>query len=157
MKMAKASEADITMALDLVGAMDSIMRYGQLPDPADDRRLDLDDPDDARLALRTLIGIANRGSLGRVVMGMVTLLDPRNAVVDPDSDVLELHPKHAPPTPRPLAEYHEDHGPVVWWKFPVNEPSWIGSPTCDDWPGYHTHWTPHPPIPHAAAAQEGFQ
>lgn len=48
---------------------------------------------------------------------------------------------------RPLSEYHEDCGFVTWWKFPVNEPSWIGSPNCDDWPGYHTHWTPHPPIP----------
>lgn len=48
---------------------------------------------------------------------------------------------------RPLAEYHEDYGPVVWWKFPVNEPSWIGTPTDSDWPGYHTHWTPHPNTP----------
>lgn len=48
---------------------------------------------------------------------------------------------------RPLSEYHEDHGNVVWWKFPVNEPSWIGQPSDDSWPGYHTHWTPHPPVP----------
>lgn len=50
-------------------------------------------------------------------------------------------------TPRPLAEYHEDDGPVCWWKFPVEEAAWIGKPDDDDWPGYHTHWTPHPPIP----------
>ena len=47
----------------------------------------------------------------------------------------------------PLGEWHEDDGYVVWWKFPVREPSWIGSPNCTDWPGYHTHWTAHPPIP----------
>lgn len=50
---------------------------------------------------------------------------------------------------RPLSEYHEDHGNVVWWKFPINEPSWIGTPSDDSWPGYHTHWTPHPPRPFA--------
>lgn len=145
MKIAKASEADIDMAVDFASTLDSLMRYGSLPHSDD--WLDLDDGDDARIALRTLLGIANRGSLGRVVMGMATVPDPRNEVVDPDSAVLELHPKHRKPAARPLAEYHEDFGPVVWWKFPVNEPSWIGSPTDDDWPGYHTHWTPHPAAP----------
>lgn len=53
---------------------------------------------------------------------------------------------------RPLSDWHEDHGFVTWWKFPVNEPSYIGSPLCEDWPGYHTHWTPHPDIPANAAA-----
>ena len=23
----------------------------------------------------------------------------------------------------------------------------IGTPNSSDWPGYHTHWTPPPPIP----------
>lgn len=52
---------------------------------------------------------------------------------------------------RPLSEWHEDVGPVVWWRFcrdeRPDEASWIGTPLDDDWPGYHTHWTPHPPIP----------
>lgn len=56
--------------------------------------------------------------------------------------------------PRPLEEWHEDDGFVTWWKFPVDEPSWIGSPLCSDWPGYHTHWTPHPPIPAHSLDQE---
>lgn len=47
----------------------------------------------------------------------------------------------------PLDEWHEDDGDVVWWKFPVSEPAWIGTPNDDSWPGYHTHWTAHPPIP----------
>jgi hypothetical protein len=42
---------------------------------------------------------------------------------------------------RPLEEYHEDDGYVLWWTFPVEEPPYVGSPLCDDWPGYHTHWT----------------
>lgn len=49
--------------------------------------------------------------------------------------------------PLPLSEYHEDMGPVVWWKFPVDEPAWVGSPNYDTWPGYHTHFTPHPVVP----------
>lgn len=48
---------------------------------------------------------------------------------------------------RPLKEWHEDYGDVVWWKFPVQEAGFIGSPLDSAWPGYHTHWTPHPPIP----------
>ncbi|QQM29334.1 Lar family restriction alleviation protein [Martelella lutilitoris] len=50
-------------------------------------------------------------------------------------------------TARHLDEWHEDLGFVTWWKFPVNEPAWIGTPNCSDWPGYHTHFTPHPPVP----------
>ena len=67
---------------------------------------------------------------------------------------------------RTLAEWHEDDGPVLWWKFPLSEPPYVGSPldtgfpvevTIRDsvrgytytqhfggWPGYHTHWTPIP-------------
>ena len=43
-------------------------------------------------------------------------------------------------TPRPLPEWHEDIGPVLWWVFPVAEPPHAGTP--NDWPGYYTHWTP---------------
>lgn len=42
---------------------------------------------------------------------------------------------------RPLAEWHEDIGNVLWWRFPIVEPPYVGMPLCDDWPGYHTHWT----------------
>lgn len=48
---------------------------------------------------------------------------------------------------RPKKEYHEDMGPVTWWRFPIDEPAWIGTPNDSDWPGYHTHFTPHPLIP----------
>jgi len=56
---------------------------------------------------------------------------------------------------RPLSEWHEDDGPVTWWKFPVDEPAWIGTPNSSDWPGYHTHWTPHPPMPLGVQTGEG--
>lgn len=72
---------------------------------------------------------------------------------------------------RPLSEWHEDMGDVVWWFFPMTEAPWIGSPiemghtvevhTHDSaegprmasrfhiggWPGHHTHWTPLPSLP----------
>lgn len=66
---------------------------------------------------------------------------------------------------RPLSEWHEDIGDVLWWRFPVTEPPYVGTPLdvgrtvalqiigADEpflrthfgvggWPGYHTHWTP---------------
>lgn len=75
-------------------------------------------------------------------------------------------------TPRPIAEYHEDMGPVLWWKFPIEEPPYVGSfgslgytveaelvlrkdrkqhkrevrMMVGGWPGYHTHWTPLPKV-----------
>lgn len=70
---------------------------------------------------------------------------------------------------KPLDEWHDGIGPVLWWKFPVTEPPYVGTPldigepaeiTIRDsvrlytytqyfggWPGYHTHWTPLPEIP----------
>ena len=45
---------------------------------------------------------------------------------------------------RPIEEWHEDFGFVLWWKFPIEEPPYVGCPLDEDWPGYHTHWTPIP-------------
>ena len=71
-----------------------------------------------------------------------------------------LKPVHDILTPRPLSDWHEDHGPVLWWRFPIDEPPYVGSPLdlghsvllkmpdgnnlvqVGGWPGYHTHWTP---------------
>lgn len=41
----------------------------------------------------------------------------------------------------PLDEWHEDEGAKLWWKFPITEPPYCGTPLDTDWPGYHTHWT----------------
>jgi len=46
------------------------------------------------------------------------------------------------PVARPISEWHEDYGNALWWRFPIDEPPYSGSPLDDDWPGYHTHWTP---------------
>lgn len=52
---------------------------------------------------------------------------------------------------RPLAEWHDDDGPVFWWAWCghgwAGEPAWVGQPDDSDWPGYHTHWTTHPQSP----------
>ena len=43
---------------------------------------------------------------------------------------------------RTLEEWGEDYGDVLWWKFPIEEPPYVGSPLDEKWPAYHTHWTP---------------
>ena len=67
--------------------------------------------------------------------------------------------------PRELHEWSETDGPVLWWKFPIDEPPYVGTPNdlgftvemhahvgmvarglVGGWPGYHTHWTPLPKI-----------
>lgn len=56
-------------------------------------------------------------------------------------------------TARPLSEWTEDNGDVLWWRFPVTETPYIRSPLSlgyNGWPGYHTHWTPLPEIPERA-------
>lgn len=56
-------------------------------------------------------------------------------------------PEHSMWMAKPKEDWHEDDGPVTWWKFPVEEAGWIGTPNDDDFPHYMTHWTAHPPIP----------
>jgi hypothetical protein len=46
-----------------------------------------------------------------------------------------------------LEDWGEAEGCVLWWRFPVDEPPYVGDPTWSDWPGYHTHWTRLPPVP----------
>lgn len=46
------------------------------------------------------------------------------------------------PEARPISDWDEDDGDCLWWKFPIEEPPYVGSPLDCNWPGYHTHWTP---------------
>ncbi|WP_144266913.1 hypothetical protein [Salipiger bermudensis] len=55
-------------------------------------------------------------------------------------------------TARPLESWHEDMGNKTWWALGpdgewLGEPAWIGTPNDSHWPGYHTHFTDHPPMP----------
>jgi hypothetical protein len=38
------------------------------------------------------------------------------------------------PRPFPFAAWHEDEHDVLWWRFPICEPPYVGSPLCSDWP-----------------------
>lgn len=155
MKMAKASQADLDMASDLASALEAITgRWGAaMPDAIakleGDAEVEWFDPDSAEQCKRVVKyfrALANSASLFRVVGGAIVMLDPANALVDPDADTIEHHPDRlqfiAAQTARPLAEYNDDHGNVLWWTLPINEPPYVGQPSDDDWPGYHTHWTP---------------
>jgi hypothetical protein len=105
-KIAKASEADIEMATELVLTLEALghrfcpaMPEAIAPvDPKDDfLRIDepFDKTDDAQCgsALRHLLDIAERGSMGRVVWGMAAVVDPKNNIVDPNADTLEVNPE----------------------------------------------------------------
>jgi hypothetical protein len=48
---------------------------------------------------------------------------------------------------RPLDEWDEDMGDVLWFMFPIEKAPWVGTPLDLKWPGHHTHWTPLPPMP----------
>lgn len=167
MKMAKASEGDLSMAMDLYGALDALGgNWPSMPsaisDTADnpdepDTPFDRDDDRQCGTALRHLLDIADRGSLLRVVFGCAVMLDPRNQCVDPDADTIEQHPDtilgRTAKCARPLSDWAADMGPVLWWAFPISEPPFLGTPSSEDWPGFHTHWTPLtvplPPTPEA--------
>lgn len=100
MKMAKASEADLQMAMDLSNALESVARDGCFPmalrpDPDAIARFDVDDGEDCKELVGHLLGLVRSASLMRVVWGMAVLLDPRNKIVDPNADTLERYPAEA--------------------------------------------------------------
>jgi hypothetical protein len=42
---------------------------------------------------------------------------------------------------QPKNDWHEDYGSCLWWKFPIVEEPYVGSPLDDDFPFYVTHFT----------------
>jgi hypothetical protein len=100
MKMAKASNSDLDMAMDLCGAIDALTSsWPTLPtglckpeDDEPDEYFDCNDDRQCGAVLRHLLAIAGRASLLRVVFGAAVMLDPRNKLVDPDADTIEHHP-----------------------------------------------------------------
>lgn len=103
MKMARASQTDIEMAMELANALEALScRWGpampqKIAKPASDYEADesfcIDAPADCRRVCEYLINLGRSASLFRVVMGMAVLLDPRNELLDPDADTLEAHPR----------------------------------------------------------------
>ena len=106
MKMAKASEADLKLAMNLCSALDALTgRWGatmpeaiQQPEGnSDTEYFDPDDSEQCKRVVAYLSELAGSASLMRVVWGMVVLLDPNNEIVNPDADTLEIHPKYLMP------------------------------------------------------------
>ena len=98
MKMAKASTADMEMAMKLCTALEWLERGdmpadSRAPDEEDNNDFDSEDAEHCYRAMKEVLGIVRSGSIARVVWGMYVLLDPANKVVDPDADTLENHPE----------------------------------------------------------------
>lgn len=96
MKMAKASKADMEMALKLCSALEAIDR-GFFPEGSegdnDPEDLDLDGDVHCGRVLRHLYDVLQGGSIGRVIWGMYVLMDPDTKLVDPDASTLEPYPE----------------------------------------------------------------
>lgn len=99
MKMAKSTDADLEMAMELANVLDDIERGyfpAKLSDDPDSEGIEWLDTDDteqyARLVegLRTLL---DKGSISRVIWGMAVVCDPSNECIDPDARTIEHHPK----------------------------------------------------------------
>ena len=71
-------------------------------------------------------------------MAMIQLWDDRCVQVEPNLGVSLVG---AATEANHRDTWSEDIGPVLWWKFPVDEPPYCGTPLDDGWPGDHTHWT----------------
>lgn len=96
MKMAKASKADLEMAMALCRYLDDIER-GYMPgdlSPDSDESEWLDERDCGQYAklLDGLRDLLRKGSIMRVVWGMAVVCDPANKCIDPDADTIEHHP-----------------------------------------------------------------
>ena len=101
MMMAKASEVDLKMAMDLSSALEAISaKWGATmpeaiarPDGTSDTEyFDPEDFEQCRRIVTYMRELTGGASLTRVVWGMTALLDPRNKIVNPDADTLEHHP-----------------------------------------------------------------
>lgn len=52
--------------------------------------------------------------------------------------VLIAVPKYA----RHIDEWHEDDGPVLWWRDPITEPPYVGTPDYADFDDTYKWWSP---------------
>lgn len=100
MKMAKASDADIEMAMTLANVLDDIERgyfptkFADIDDaPEDSEWLDTDDREQYARLVDGLRDLLRQGSIFRVIWGMAVICDPANECIDPDADTIELHPR----------------------------------------------------------------
>lgn len=103
LKMAKASKEDIDSAMRLLAILQAIEENEFFPDlkPGDDiseaepEDFDCDDRHHLRTFYEQVKECARRPAacLMRVIWGFDTLASTHNSIIDPDCDVLELHPR----------------------------------------------------------------
>lgn len=97
MKMARASETDLKVALDVSRIIEDL-ECGYLPPESEDADQDYFNEDNAehcQRAIKAILRAAERGSIFRVTFGMAVILDPRNEILNPNADTLDLHPRIA--------------------------------------------------------------
>lgn len=99
MNIAKATPLDIEAALDLVGLLETLSGGYYPSDPqgeceSDPLRFDEENPDHLAQLWARLKACLDKspGFTGRVIFGGVTLMDPRNRIIDENAEVLTLHP-----------------------------------------------------------------
>jgi hypothetical protein len=93
--MAKATEADLDAALKITQIITDLEKRC-MPSSEEGEfagHFDRNDPEQCMTALHAILNAAYKGNLFRVTFGMVVVIDPRNELVDPDADTLEVHPK----------------------------------------------------------------
>lgn len=137
-------------ALDALGNLIDAQNGPPLIDQADEWDCAMYEAHAAIDALRAAIAAAESAKRPRKdpepeIAFLRRVADARQQIID--GMIAERCAKQDAEMPRPLADWHEDDGAVVWWRFLVDEPAWIGTPLDEDWPGDHTHWTPHPAAP----------
>lgn len=116
MKIARATSQDFDAALMLLGLLDTLSS-GYYPSNSDDVEDDptyFDSEDPKHLVqlwkrLKACLDAAP-GFQGRVIGGAHTLMHPANAVIDPDDDVLELHPRLV----QALSDAERFRGLLLW-------------------------------------------
>lgn len=127
MKMAKASQADLDMAMELVSAFENLgsrwvpampMEIEQVSDEQEHEGFDRDDDTQCGRALRYLLDLTDRASLGRVVWGMAVVCDKDNQLLDPDADTIEVHPGLVPAVPPLMPELASILGMICFQCIP---------------------------------------
>lgn len=99
MKMAKASEADINMAMTMANILDDIERgyfpskLASDPESEESEWLETASCEQYERLIDGLKRVLNLSSIFRVIWGMAVVCDPSNELLDPTSNVLAVHPK----------------------------------------------------------------
>jgi len=94
-RQAKPNAADLEMLKSLWAALVDI-QSGYFPEETaheEGEEILLGIDEEAARAMRGLMAVLERGSIDRCVWTLSMLMDPANAVVDPDADHVAIHPR----------------------------------------------------------------